>query len=426
MNLNHFIVMLTLVLLFFGCNQKKVVKWGTLVNLAHLNHLYQDVKAGEEIYGIVRIYSEYPDYHYAWEKQEGIACVDDAARAAVVYLNDFKIHKDSLSLKRCSRLLGFLLHMQAENGYFYNFVFEDHSINKSYQRSLPEPNWWSWRALWAITRSYPIIKGVDPEFAAKLWTAINKSISTILSEKIQPQEYYFEAGIRLPKWLIFQSAADQTAVLIMALSEYIQYESDDQVVKLLSHLSDGLVEMQTGPPYNAFLSWKNVWHGWGNLQAYSLLSLSTIIDQPRLSEAALSEVNDFYPFLMDINYYAELAFNREETQIKIMEKEKFPQIAYIIRPMVYACIKAYEITNDNRYTNLAGKLATWMFGANPAQKPLYNPHTGSCFDGIENETKLNMNSGAESTIEALLTLQAIEQNPQAQKTLREYVQKRIY
>lgn len=40
---------------------------------------------------------------------------------------------------------------------------------------------------------------------------------------------------------------------------------------------------------------------------------------------------------------------------------------------------------------------------------MYNPETGICFDGVVDSWQINLNSGAESTIEALLSMQALEQ-----------------
>jgi hypothetical protein len=51
---------------------------------------------------------------------------------------------------------------------------------------------------------------------------------------------------------------------------------------------------------------------------------------------------------------------------------------------------------------------------------VYNPENGICFDGIDNVNEINKNSGAESTIESLLTLLAVEQNPIAKKTLLDF------
>jgi len=50
---------------------------------------------------------------------------------------------------------------------------------------------------------------------------------------------------------------------------------------------------------------------------------------------------------------------------------------------------------------------------------MYNTTTGRVFDGIDSESKFNNNSGAESTIEALLSIQAIETSPKAVQILKE-------
>jgi hypothetical protein len=46
---------------------------------------------------------------------------------------------------------------------------------------------------------------------------------------------------------------------------------------------------------------------------------------------------------------------------------------------------------------------------------MYFPENGKCFDGINSESELNKNSGAESTVEALLALLEIENNPVAKQ-----------
>jgi len=89
--------------------------------------------------------------------------------------------------------------------------------------------------------------------------------------------------------------------------------------------------------------------------------------------------------------------------------------------MIYACLEAYKITNDKKYALQAGEIAWWLFGDNDLGKSLYDRKTGRCFDGISSEEKLNKNSGAESTIEALLSLIEIEQNLISKNTLMEYI-----
>jgi hypothetical protein len=89
--------------------------------------------------------------------------------------------------------------------------------------------------------------------------------------------------------------------------------------------------------------------------------------------------------------------------------------------MVYACIEAYNITKDSSYASIAGEIASWFFGNNLAEAQMYFPSSGICYDGINSQNAINKNSGAESTIEALLTLLTIEQNSISKKALNKYL-----
>jgi len=55
--------------------------------------------------------------------------------------------------------------------------------------------------------------------------------------------------------------------------------------------------------------------------------------------------------------------------------------------------------------------AAWFFGANAAGVPAYDPATGRTIDGISGDGVVNTNSGAESTIHGLLTMLALDANP---------------
>jgi hypothetical protein len=88
--------------------------------------------------------------------------------------------------------------------------------------------------------------------------------------------------------------------------------------------------------------------------------------------------------------------------------------------MIFATLEAYIITGDESYANLAGDIATWFFGNNSASQIMYDHITGKGFDGIDSASKINYNSGAESTIEALLSIQAIESNYIAKKAVKNY------
>ena len=92
------------------------------VNLQHLNFLVEDVTIAGQPMAITHIYSEFPKYEWVDASGEGIAALDDAARAAVVYLTAYERRPDPASLDKARRLLNFAMYMQADDGEFYNFI----------------------------------------------------------------------------------------------------------------------------------------------------------------------------------------------------------------------------------------------------------------------------------------------------------------
>jgi hypothetical protein len=141
------------------------------INFAHLDRLTEHVVLGGDTVSIVHIYANYPDYHWvaaAESGPEGIACVDDAARAAVLFLRSYELRGDTASLARARGLLGFIMHMQAPDGEFYNFIRADHTVNVTGKTSFKSFGWWAARGLWAMAMGGRIFRDRDPVFARRL------------------------------------------------------------------------------------------------------------------------------------------------------------------------------------------------------------------------------------------------------------------
>jgi hypothetical protein len=399
----------------------------SLVNPAHLNHLYEQIEVEGKSMAIIHIYSNHPDYKWVWETHEGIACVDDVARAAILYSRYYTRTGDIIYLKKSIKLSEFLLYMQAENGYFYNFVFEDYKINKTYKRSIPIANWWTWRALWALSELYPVINGEDKVLAERIWQSMQKTIDVVVDDFNIDKEYRIVEGFRIPKWLPSNGGSDQGATLVLGLRNFYKYEENQEVLDLIELLCDGIAEMQAGDslqfPYGAYLSWENNWHAWGCVQSSVLLNVYPLIKKDLYLNGSLLEINHFYKYLQNEQYANEFKLAKQDDRILKLNYLKAPQIAYGIRPMVFACLEAFQVTGQSDYSEKAGKIATWFFGDNFANKVMYDPQTGICYDGINDDGTINLNSGAESTIEAQLALLAIEDNPQARNVLMEFYAK---
>jgi glycosyltransferase involved in cell wall biosynthesis len=70
---------------------------------------------------------------------------------------------------------------------------------------------------------------------------------------------------------------------------------------------------------------------------------------------------------------------------------------------VSACLEAYRITREARWLYEARSAFEWFLGRNDLGQDLYDPLTGGCFDGLQ-EDRVNRNQGAESTLAFLLSL----------------------
>jgi hypothetical protein len=414
-----FVKWILITILIVVCSELSIGQTAFSVNKSHLDYLYKEIEVNGRQMAVIHIYSNAPDYKYVDDIDEGYACVDDAARAAIFYLEYYKAYNDSASLRKYYNLVEFLVYMQAENGFFYNFIWKDNSINKTFKTSVAEPNWWSWRALWALMENYIDFRNSNDHRAIRVKQSIEKGIAAIKRIIPKTKGKIVIDGIKLPNWLPGKTAADQSAVLILLLSEYYQNNGDKEILSYLNSLVQGIMKMQVkdkDSEFNgAFLSWQNTWHGWGNSQSYALLKAFQILRDENIKKCALYELDNFYDQLIKRNFLSFFKVKKQNHHIVTVETSQYSQIAYNIRPMVFALSEAYKITSDTMYAIKAGRVAQWFVGRNPAGEVMYNPHTGIIYDGIENEKIINKNSGAESTIEGLLLLLRISQNPIALK-----------
>ena len=254
-----------------------------LVNTDHLDNLYTPATFSDgTIAAGVYIYSNYPNYVNVEATGEGFTCVDDVSRAALVYLRSTKFSSDTATQSKVYNLITFLLEMQSPNGYFYNFLFANNLINTSGATSINNPNWWSWRALQTLTEAAPILQNKNPQLYNKVQPAINKLIAQIKIDLVNlPQTTTTINGIIIPQWLPAGSGTDQSSTLILALINYCTTTNDAVISTYIKKLADGIMLMQEGDtthfPYNAFLSWENTWHAYGNLQAYALMQAGTFL-----------------------------------------------------------------------------------------------------------------------------------------------------
>jgi hypothetical protein len=390
----------------------------TKINSAHLDALYAEKKLGDDTVGIIHIYSEYPDYHLVGDQDEGIACVDDASRAAIFYLRQHRIAADPEHLRKGRMLISFLLAMQSPGGYYYNFIWPDGRIHTEGTTSKPEPNFWSWRVLWAFGEAIDLLPADDP-LVNRMKDQRELLVQKMLTEpSFNTVQTDTSMGWKFPTWLPKGSGTDQAAIVLIGLSHMIQQATTDQAIRVdsvasfMRHFAEGIMMMQVDAPGSkqdgAFLSWENLWHAYANIQSYALLMAGQTLKDSMMINQALKEVNTFYPSILATGRLDHFWVRVQGGKTETYDAVPLPQIAYGVRPMVWASVKAFEITREDKYLLQAKELASWFTGNNPALIPMYDPISGRGYDGISAPDQINRNAGAESTIEALLSLQALE------------------
>lgn len=394
------------------------------VSLRHIDHLFAETEMGGEPVGVLNIYSEAPDYRFAIEPNEGYACVDDVARAMVLLATIPTL--DAARLRQLELMTRFVVRMQADNGYFHNFIWADGRINREYRTSRAELNWWSLRALWGLEAALPRLPA-DGATAARARAAADRLVARLAVDlPAQPADPTMAGDSSAPIWLPFGSGADAGATAMLGLLAHYRRTGAAETRTLVEKLGEGLMRMQAGDarrfPYGAYRSWRNAWHGWGNAQAYALLRAGAVLGRRDFTASALVEVDHFYPYLLDHGMLASFSLDpagsgeervavRGDGSVDPAWGVHFPQIAYGLSPMILAATEAYRVTGKARYRVTARRLAGWFSGGNVAARAIYDPATGRVLDGITGPTTVNSNSGAESTIEGLLTLTALGGTP---------------
>jgi hypothetical protein len=400
----------------------------SLVNFAHLDYLgEQTVPSSGQFAGdtlrIIHIYAEAPDYEWFPDDDEGAACVDDAARAAVVYLEHFRDHGSQDARRKAKELVRFVRYMQRDDGLFYNFVWDaDLVINEEHENSVAEPfGWWAARAVWALGMAADVLAESDPAFAREAADAALRSLPHAEKYLEQYPETKMMEGYRLPAWLLYEHAADATSELLLGLaalraSDALTEDEAAYVKRLGDRFGEGIALMQFGSmdqvPYGAHASWVGAWHGWGNSQTQALAEYARLPsqDQDRLLASARREADHFFPRILVDGWL-------HSFDLQTGEPRHFEQIAYATRAVALGLLRLYEATGEEQYATMAGLAASWLTGNNVADFAMYDPATGRGYDGIGSYTFVNINSGAESTIEALYTLHEVAQVPEAARWL---------
>ena len=417
---------------------------GRLTNLAHLDELATTVRltasaahttyrlAQEPKVGLLWVYANVQDdgsyqpvgggnYDAATNTWgQGAFDADDIARAAVVYLREWKATGSAHARRQAYQQLRGLAYFQTltgdHAGEFLLWMQPDGTLNPTpTPPDNPNPadageSYWTARAIWAYGEGYAAFRRHDPAFAAFLARRMELAVRAIERDTLvrypDPHDLH---GVKVPAWLITQGA-DATSEALLGLAPYVRASGSPAATRVLRRLASGVAEFHAGSstqwPFRALMPWAESlddWHAWGSEMAQGLAAASRALGDDALLKPAIGDTAGFTAQLMT-------ATGPDNGWLPVPTDKV--QIAYGADARVRACHDVGVVAGRDGIRRLAGVAAGWFFGANRAGVPTYDPATGVTFDGVEADGRLNRNSGAESTIHGLLTMQVLDAEPE--------------
>ncbi len=390
-----------------GCSRKmEPVPAGPaplVVNLDYLRHLGLDVVVSGKPVRVVSLYAEAPDYHLtgspARDGYEGVASLDDAARASVAYLRAYEQTGDARARDEALKLLAFVESMEQGDGEFVNFVDAHGRLNRDAPSSRKSMSYWAARSIWALGEAVRVLGPRDSIQLAPMRPVLDRAVARLGRE--------VDAG------RLIGGSTTATAEALLGLLALERAEPSPDVAAIATRTAMLLVPLSNGneatPPWGARTENAAVeWHAWGSRSTQALAIAAVVLNRPDFAVAARKEADGLWSrFLLAGQVPASVSPGGSASW--------FPQIAYAVGPVVEGYLALADATGDSRYAVFAGLTAGWFAGANPLGLPMYDSKTGRTFDGIDGPSplKLNRNAGAESTVESLLALQAVTGNPEA-------------
>lgn len=351
---------------------------------------------------------------------QGAYNADDISRAAVVYLRHWKQTGSESSKKSAYELLRSLAYLQTSSGANAGNVVlwmqPDGTLNPSpIPVELPNPSdsgdsYWLARSLWAFGEGYADFASSDSAFASFLQQRMQLGIAAVDREVLARFGNYDTAdGAKVPAWLI-AGGADASAEAVLGLSAYSAAAPRDASARsALTKLSKGIAAMGGGDtktwPYGAILPGTqslSMWHAWSSQMPEALARASVTLGDTSLLKPAVTDSVSFTTTLLTAG---------GPDNGWLPTPVDHTQIAYGADSRLQSLLAVSDAAKRPGIRELAGLMAAWFFGANASDKPVYDPATGVTFDGVQADGSVNHGSGAESTIHGLLSMLALDANP---------------
>jgi len=290
---------------------------------------------------------------------EGVACVDDAARASTLLYRLWAATGNDALKHWAEGLLDFVLWMHAGEGRWHNFILDwDGARNIRGSTSAAGVNFWQARATCAVAEASFLL----PREAAQ----------DVLTQALG----------------VAESAAppsDVRVIHILGLLALLSRAPDRRLSAVLAAWCDELAACHRDGMLMNSPDERGRPHLWGHVQEGALADASIVLDRPELLTLAATSAQAVFADVIDSGF--DLAHTH----------------SYDVQSAVFVMDRLAAVTRRNRFADLARKARQWFDGRNPARAAIYDRARGRVADGLD-QGRVSNRSGAEANITACLAL----------------------
>ncbi len=307
--------------------------------------------------------------------------LDDNARAMIAFCMNFKLTGDEKNLYYIQKYLNFIGYCQQPSGDFLNYVDQDKQFTQqNYTVNLDDSNG---RAVWALGYLISLIDVLPAKIVLEADRIFEKSLpsfrnihSTRAIAFAIKGLYYYHRTIKLTENL----------VLIKTLA--------DRLVQMYKHESDQKWEW-----FEGYLTYAN------SILPEAMLYTWLLTGETIYKEIAVSSLN----FLLSrtFNENGIEVISNKKWLLRGEEEGHFGEQPIDVAYTIMTLSKFYDAFSEEDYRSKMETAFDWFLGNNRLHQIVYNPCTGGCYDGLE-ETHVNLNQGAESTISYLMARLTID------------------
>lgn len=314
--------------------------------------------------------------------------LDDNARAMIAVCMHYELTRDKEDLNSIRTYLDFIRYCQQPDGDFLNYVDEERSFTaQNNETSLSDANG---RAVWAL--GYVISKG-----------------ALLPKEFIQSAE---EMVLRAIPHIETMYSCRSMAFSIKGLYYCNLGKKSAQYSNLIKTLANRLARMYRKES-EAKWEWYEGCLTYGNsILPEAMLCAWLATGDPVYKDMARSS----FDFLLSMTFSNQgiRAISNKSWMQKGKVAEEYGEQPIDIAYTILALDKFYRVFKEPEYAEKMTIAFNWFLGQNHLHHIIYNPRTGGCYDGLE-ETHVNLNQGAESTVSYLMARFTMEKYRRLQK-----------